>query len=208
MTIRFKPSFTKMDVTILEKTTPFQGHFQIDRYLLQHTLFNGGISKPLSREIFERGHAAAALLYDPVLDKIVMIEQMRSGLLSSDVSPWILELVAGIIEPGETPEQVIQREIQEEAGLTIQALLPVYTYWVSPGGSSEQVFMFCAKVDASQAGGIHGLTTEGEDIKVWVFDCDEVFELVTNGRINNAISIIGIQWLQLNKERLKQQWLK
>jgi ADP-ribose pyrophosphatase len=207
MTIQLNPSFNKTDVEILEKDTVYQGHFRMDKYSVRHRLFAGDMSKPLSREVFERGHAAAALLYDPCLDKLVLIEQFRSGLLSSNESPWLLELVAGIIEAEETPEQVIYRETQEEAGLTVLDLIPLYTYWVSPGGSSERVALFCARVDATKAGGIHGLAEEGEDIRVWTFSCKEVYALVANGRIHNAISIIAIQWLQLNEEKVKQQWL-
>lgn len=207
MTIRIKPSFNKTDVEILEKNTVYQGYFRMDKYSVRHRLFDGGISKPLSREVFERGHAAAALLYDPSLDKLVLIEQFRSGLLSSNESPWLLELVAGIIEEGEDPEQVIHRETQEEAGLAVLDLIPIYTYWVSPGGSSEQVAIFCARVDASKASGIHGLAEEGEDIRVWTFSCQEAYDLVATGRIHNAISIIAIQWLQLNEAKVKQRWL-
>ncbi|MEQ8695449.1 MAG: NUDIX domain-containing protein, partial [Bauldia litoralis] len=104
------------DVDILEKTTPYKGRFQIDRYRLRYHRFDGAWSEPVLREVFERGHAAAVLPYDPVRDEVVLIEQFRPGpLAAGEASPWLIEIVAGIIDPGETPEEVVRREADEEA---------------------------------------------------------------------------------------------
>lgn len=199
--------FNKSDIEILEKKTAYQGHFRIDKYQLRHKLFQGGFSKPLTRELFERGHAVAVLLVDPVLRKIVLIEQFRMGALNHPQSSgWLLELVAGIIEPDEAPEDVARREVQEEAGLAARDLIPIIDYWVSPGASSERVTLFCARVDASQAGGVHGLVEEGEDIRVWVFTVAEVYQLLEEGKLNNALTIIAVQWFKLNEQKVLAQW--
>lgn len=201
------PAFTSTDVSILEKKAVYQGYFRIDKYIVKHRLFRGGWTKPFAREVFERGHAAAALLYDPDLNKIVLTEQFRIGVVGQTSHPWLFELVAGIMDPGETAEQVAIRETQEEAGLQIKAIIPIYEYWVSPGGTSEKVALFCARVDASQANGIHGLEEEGEDIKVHSFDVAEVYQLLAQGRICNAPTIIALQWLQLHEKEVRGKWL-
>lgn len=208
MSVTSNPVFTSSDVTILEKKAVYQGYFRIDKYVVKHRLFRGGWTKPFAREVFERGHAAAALLYDPNLNKIVLIEQFRIGAIAAQSDqPWLLELVAGIIETGETPEQVAIRETQEEAGLQVKAIIPICEYWVSPGGTSEKVAVFCAQVDASQANGIHGLEEESEDIRVHCFDVAEVYQLLAQGHICNAPTIIAVQWLQLHEREVRAKWL-
>jgi len=194
--------FTSTDVEILEQKIAYQGYFRIKHYQLRHRLFSGGWSKPLSREVFDRGHAVGVLLIDPILHKIVLIEQFRAGTIGRTDKPWLLELIAGIIDTDEAPEQVARRETHEEAGLSVTDLTPIYEYWTSPGGSSERVVLFCGCVDASQAGGIHGLEAEGEDIRVVVMDMKDAYVALTDGRIQNAFTIIAIQWLQLNEKRI------
>lgn len=199
-------SLTKTDVNILEQKTLYQGFFRLDHYLLQHRLFAGGFSKTLSREVFERGSAAAALLYDPIRDKIVLIEQFRVGALQDPESPWLIEVVAGILNPGEKLTDLITRETKEEAGLDVFDLHFMYHYWVTPGASTEQLTLFCAKVDSTKADGIHGLAEEGEDIRILVVSPEEAYELLDHGKIKNAPTIIGLLWLRLNKEWLREKW--
>lgn len=202
------PTYGSNDFTILDKKISYKGYFRIETYRVKYRLFAGGWSGVFTREIFERGSAAGALLYDPHLDKVVLLEQFRMGALSDDESPWLLELVAGVIDrDGETVQQVVERESQEEAGLIPTEFIPICHYWVSPGGTSERTTLFCAKVDASQAGGIHGLDEEQEDIRVLTCDPKEAFAAVTAGRINNASTIIALQWLQLNYKEVRNMWL-
>lgn len=203
-----QPSLTRTDVDILEVNPQFRGFYGVDKYRLRHRRFAGDWSAPFERELILRYRVAAALPYDPILDKVVLIEQFRIGALADECSPWLLEMVAGIMTQPESLESLIEHEMQEEAGLSIQALLPICDYWVSPGGSSEKVALFCAKVDASKAGGIHGLRDENEDIQVHVFDSEAAFAAVRKGRINNAATIIALQWLELNLTRVKQTWPK
>lgn len=193
-------------VEILDRTTCYQGFFRIDRYRLRHRLFNGGWGAEVVREVFERGHAAAVLLYDPTRDEVVLIEQFRVGALGGNDDPWLVEIVAGIIEPDETPEAVVRREAIEESGCQITTLVPICDYFVSPGGTTERLALFCGRVDASQAGGIHGLAEEHEDIRVMVMRAEEAFEQISSGGIRAAAPIIALQWLQLNREGLRHRW--
>lgn len=185
----------------------YQGFFRMEHYRLRHRLFNGEMSGWMSRELFERGHAAAVLPYDPVLDQVVLLEQFRIGALEVAGGPWLYEIVAGIIEPGESPEDVVHRESQEEAGLSLTALQPICDYLVSPGGTSEQISLYCGRVDASKAGGIFGLAEEHEDIRVSSHPFDAAMAMVTSGAINSASPIMALQWLALKRDWLREQWV-
>ena len=209
------PPFSRDDVDVIEKLTPFQGFFRIEKYRLKHRLFEGGWSREMSREIFERGHAVTALLFDPDRDSFVFIEQFRPGAfcaLSSPwfedgFSPWLVECIAGIIEEGETPEQVVRRETVEEAGCEIIDIVPVCHYLVSPGGSTESAFVFCGRVDSSTAGGIHGIVEEHENIRVFTVPVAEAMKWLDEGIITNAMTLIALQWFKLNHEGLRARWL-
>ncbi len=194
------------DVDIVSKTICFQGFFRIEKYRLRHTLFAGGMSEEMSRELFERGHAVAMLPYDPQLDKVVLIEQFRIGAINDVNGPWMTEIVAGMIGEGETAEEVAQRESLEESGCRVTALQHICSYYPSPGACSETIELFCGRVDASQAGGIHGLDHENEDIRVITVDIDEAFSWIESGRLNSAAVIMALQWLAMNKSMLKQNW--
>ncbi len=198
--------YDRNDVEILKCEPCFKGFFRINRYHLRHKLFAGGWSEVMQREMFERGHAAAVLPYDPETDQIVLLEQFRLGAYETKEDPWLLELVAGMIEPGENVEEVIHREAEEEAGLTLQQAEFVLSYMVSPGGTTERIDLFVGHVDASQADGLHGLAHEGEDIRLHVVSREQAYQWVMDGRIDNATSVIALQWLQLNHESLKQRW--
>jgi ADP-ribose pyrophosphatase len=193
-------------IELLDKSERYSGFFRINRYRLRHRLFAGGWSGVIEREVFERGHAVGVLPYDPVADSVVLIEQFRIGALVAGMSPWLIEVVAGIVEEGETPEEVARRETLEEAGLEILALMPMCRYLVSPGGSSESVRLYCGRVDSRGAGGIHGLAEEHEDIRVEPTPYGEAIRLLEEGRITNSVSLIALQWLALHRERVRAAW--
>lgn len=195
----------KQQVEILEEEVRYRGFFNVIRYKLRYTQFKGGWSPPFNREIQDRKQVAAAIPYDPVLDKVVLIEQFRAGALPLPY-PWLFEMVAGISEHDESMEEMITREMQEEAGLKPEALHKIYEFLSSPGGSNEYMTLYCAKVDASQAGGIHGCEDEQEDIRVHVIPCSQAFKMLEEGEIKNATSIIALQWLASNKEKMIKQW--
>lgn len=194
------------DCVIQRKTTRYQGYFAIHEYQLKHRLFAGGWSQPMQREVFERGNSAAILLYDPRVDQVVLLEQFRVGALQGKESPWLWEIVAGMVEDNEATEQVVCREAQEETGLTVKKLQRIYQYWVSPGGASERIDLYCGQVDAKQAGGIYGLQAENEDIRVTAIDREQAWLALRQGVIDNSAAIIALQWLQLNHQQLKDTW--
>ncbi len=198
--------FTANDIDILERTTVYQRFFRVDQVKLRHKLYEGGWSEPLLRELFVRDDAVFVLLFDPAADKVILVEQFRIGAMDDARSPWLLELVAGMVESGETYTDVAKREAVEEAGAEILDLEPICQYHVSPGGSKEYVQLFCGRVDASHIGGIHGLAEEGENIKVITLDREHAYRAVLEGKINNAATIIALQWLQLNHRRIQTQW--
>jgi ADP-ribose pyrophosphatase len=195
---------TEKQFTILEEKTQYQGFFSLKSFTLKHTLYKGGWSQPITRELFQRGNCVAVLLYDPIRDEVVIIEQFRIGAMQMVEQAWLLEIVAGAIEPGETAEEVAYRESIEEAGCEIQQLIKINDFFTSPGGTSELLSLFYGKVDTTHIGGIHGLDHEDEDIFVTTMKFDKVYQLLLDGKILSAIPIIAIQWLFINRENLRQ----
>lgn len=204
------------DVEVESCETAFSGYYRVDRYRLRHRLFAGGRSGSMGREVFERGHAVAVLLYDPILDRLVLIEQFRIGAfvaagaeahLDGAFGPWLFEIVAGIIDEGETPEAVARREAMEEAGCVVGEMEPVCRFLTSPGVTSESITLFCGRVDAEGVGGVHGLEVEHEDIRVFTVTSDEAFRWLAEGRFANATALIAMQWFRLNREVVRRKWL-
>lgn len=203
--------FNADDVEILERETVYEGFYRMERLQLRHRKFAGDWSSTLKRELMVRRDAAGVLLYDPQLDAVALIEQFRVGAMDRSAvdrsgSPWLFELVAGLIDTDETPAAVARREAMEEAGCEVLALEPVFELFSSPGGSDEFMHIFCGRSDLSVAGGIHGLPEEHEDIRVHVVDFAAAVELMQRGGLRNAHTIIAMQWLQLNRERLRVLW--
>ena len=192
---------------IINKEILYSGFFRMEKYCLQHTLYAGGWSAAINRELFVRDSCVAVLLYDPERDKVVLIEQFRAGAILQPDRAWLVEIVAGAIEEGETAIEVAYRESIEEAGCEIQELIVINEFYTTPGGVSERITLFCGKIDSTKVGGIHGLDHEDEDIWVRSVDFDEAYRMVESNEIESAIPIIAIQWLALNKEKIRQKWL-
>ena len=189
----------------LLKTEPkYQGFFNIDLCHIQHDTFNGE-NVEVKRELFNRGDAVAVLLYDPVQDKVVLIEQFRVGAIADEEGPWLLEIVAGMVEEGESVTEVAQRECMEEVGVEVHSFESIFSFYSSPGGCSERIHVLYALIDSDNAQGIHGVENENEDIRVVVVDYDDVHELMVSGKICAAIPLVALQWLQLNRQRLKAE---
>ena len=195
------------DIEVLDRQTVYRGYFQIDRYQLRHRKFDGGWTDPLIREVFERGHAVGVLLYDPDRDAVVLIEQFRIGAAAAGRPAWLIEVVAGMISPGESDAAVAQRETFEETGCAVTDLVQICDFLVSPGGTSERIALFCGRVTSDTAGGIHGLAHEQEDIRVRVMTTDDAIALLDANVIDNATTIIALGWLARNRETLRQRWL-
>lgn len=196
--------FGREDVEILDNAVLYAGFLRIDRLRVRCRLFEGGWSREFTREVLRRHEGVGVLLYDPHLDKVLLVEQFRIGCLDDHHNgPWALELVAGLRDTDEPAEAVAIREVEEEAGIIISALLPVCEYYNSPGGSNEKLGIYCAAFDAANAGGVFGLESESENIRTVILSRAEAVEAVAAGRINNAMSIIALQWLQLNLAQVR-----
>jgi len=196
----------KYQIKVRSATEGFAGFLQLKSYRLAHSLYAGGMSEDIVRERVERLRAVAVLLYDPHLDRIVLVEQFRIGALEQEAGAWLLEIVGGMWDPEHSAEEVARKESREEAGCEVLDLEPISDVWMSPGTSCERVQLFCGRVDASAAGGIHGLDEEGEDIKVVTLAFDEALRAVADGRIAAATALITLYWLAANRERLRRDW--
>ena len=196
----------ELKIEVDQRETLFDSFLRVDRLKLRHSLFAGGWSELMTRELILRPCAVGVLLFDPAQQQVVLVRQIRVGMLDEGQDPWLLELVAGMVESGEEPIEVAARESLEEANTKPQDLLQICEYYNSPGISNERITLFCGRVDATQAGGIFGLDAEHEDIEVVVLSLADALAKVASGEINNAMSIIALQWLQLNQPMLEESW--
>ena len=191
---------------IVARERCFSGFLRLARYRLRHSLFAGGWSPIIERERLEYLNSAAAILYDARRDKLIMIEQFRIGALEHGQRAWTLEPVGGVLKPGEDARALVRREAMEEAGCGISDLEPIGAYHVSPGTAADRIRLFCGRVDAASAGGLHGLREEGEDTRVVVLDTEQAKRELYSGRIDTAAAIIATQWLEMNRDRLRVAW--
>lgn len=190
---------------IIESKRAYTGFLKLERHTIRHESYLGGWCPVVHRERLEGLCAVQVLMYDPLRDELVMVEQFRVGTVGSLQQPWILETVGGFKDVDETPEQVAYREALEEADCKLLELISIGDFFVSPGLSSERVYLYCARVDSSAAGGVHGLVHEGEEVNVVVLPAEQaIAELF--GRINSTSAIIALQWFAANRERLRKQW--
>jgi len=187
---------------VLSRKSVYRGFYQMDTVEFQHQLFAGGHTGTIKREMFVRGNVAGLLAYDPAADCVALIEQFRIGAVNLGPDPWLFEIIAGMIDTDDSPEQTAIREAREEAGLNIESAELVSHYLASPGVSTEEVFIYYAETDLQDVGGLHGLAAEGEDIRVSVVPAEEAFEMVKSRKIKNALSVIALQWLQLKRAGL------
>jgi ADP-ribose pyrophosphatase len=191
---------------ILERSLCYQGFFRLERLILRHALFSGGESGPLVRELVWRADAVAVLPYDPRRDAVVLVEQFRVGALESPSGPWMLEIVAGLVDEGEHREAAAARETREETGCRLRDLIPIHEYYSTPGGFKERVSLYLGRVDAGEARAISGQAAEGEDIRVHVMDVEEAIGRMRRGLFESAQPIIALQWLEANRDAVRERW--
>lgn len=195
------------DVEILESKTGFARHLKVDVVRFRHRLFAGGWGGERVFDVVRRGPAVAVVLYDPDLDRVVLIEQFRIAALYGERSPWQIEAVAGLIDSAETPEEVGRRESREEADLEpIGPLVPIQAMLPACGSFDETVWLYCGRVDSRHAGGVHGLAEEHEDIRVLVKTIPEIEAMLDAGEIESAHTLIALYWLLRHRDRVRQEW--
>lgn len=202
------------DVEIISEETIAKRYFETTAYRLRHRLHDGGWSGEMDREVFQRGSVCAVLPYDPVRDCLVLIEQFRPGAYVASItepilngsSPWLIETVAGVVEKGEPPLDVAVRELKEEANCEALDIFHVMDFHASAGAINEPVSLYCARVDSSNAHGVHGLDHEHEDIRVFTVDIVTAGQWLKDGVLTNAALIIALQWFVLNHDEVKQRW--
>ena len=193
---------TKRQWNIKSREVVYSGFYQMDTISFQHDLHGGGSTDVVERELFVRGNVVGLIVYDPASDCTVLLEQFRIGAMHQRPDPWLMEIIAGMIDTDETPVQVAIREAKEEAGLVLTDVRLAMHYLASPGASTEEVFLYYAETDLSGAGGHYGLPDEDEDIRVSVVQAEEAFTMMDKRIVKNALSIIGLQWLKMKRAGL------
>lgn len=193
------------DVQILNYDQPYTDFFAIGDFRLQHRRFDGAMSEPVDRAAFLAADSATVLPYDPVRDRVLLIEQFRVGPMArGDAQCWLLEAIAGRLDPGENPETTVRREALEEAGLELGALHPVQGYYPSPGAQAEYITSFVGIADLPALDTrLGGLADEHEDIRSHVIGFDRLMELLDSGELDNAPLILSVMWLAMNRDRLR-----
>ncbi|WP_052362615.1 NUDIX domain-containing protein [Falsirhodobacter sp. alg1] len=193
------------DVTEHRRIQPYANYFAVEEYDLTFRRFDGSESAVINRAVFLSGDAVTVLPYDPVRDRVLLIEQFRAGPYGrDDAQPWQLEAIAGRIDADETPEEAARREAVEEAGLTLGALEYVGGYYPSPAAKAEFITSYVALTDLpDDAAGVFGVAEEAEDIRGHLIPFDRMMDLVATGEIQNAPLLITALWLQRERARLR-----
>ncbi len=202
-TLRRQP--LRGDVEVVQRHFPYANFFAVEEYDLSFRRFDGSMSAVVNRATFVSGDAVTVLPYDPVRDRVLLVEQFRAGPFGrGDANPWQLEAVAGRIDPGETAEAAARREAVEEAGLQLGALLPVAEYYPTPAAKTEYLYSYLALCDLPDGvAGVFGVPGEAENIRGHLVSFDQLMELVASGEISNAPLILTALWLQRERLRLR-----
>ena len=199
---------TSKKYELVDRETLFQGYFRMDRFHIRHESFAGGWTDTITREILDRGRrAVGVLLFEPEGDKVILIEQFRAGAMAKDEYPWLTEVVAGIVDPGETREATARREAREEAGCDVREVQQIMAYFPTPGCSSEHTTLYVGRTTAPEHGSLHGLPQEGEDIRAHVLDATQAINLLYANKLRDAATIIALQWFATHHTELRSRWL-
>ncbi len=193
------------DVRVSRRRLAYSKFFSVEEYDFSHKRFAGGYGREVNREAFISADAVTVLPYDPVRDRVMLIEQFRTGPFArGDSQPWMLEAIAGRVDGGETAEAAARREAVEEAGLTLGALHLVGKYYPTPGAKSEFLYGFVAEADLpDSAAGLGGLESEGEDIRSHIIPFDQAMDLIDSGEINVGPLILLVLQLARLRPRLR-----
>ena len=183
-------------VKVESKRRLLDDFFEVDEVFLRFEKFDGQMSAAVRRLILDRGDAVAALVFNTATQRLILVNQFRCPTVEKGPG-WITEIVAGMVDAGETPETAVRREIMEEVGFNVAKLERISTFYVSPGGSTERVFLYYAEVDDAgkvEAGG--GVVAEDEDLELVEFDLAAALREVAAGGIVDAKTILALYWLE------------
>ncbi len=199
--------FCDEDVEIISRSLAHDGFLKIEHLRLRHRLFSGGWSEVMLRELQPRNPAVGVLLFDPARDTLLLVRQFRVGMYGEDANAWPLEIVAGMVANGEELEEVARRESKEESNCVPAELIRICEYYNSPGVTNEKITIFCGRFDSATAGGVYGLDEEHEDIEVQLLSYADAIQMLEDGELNNAMTLVALQWLQLHRQELLDRWI-
>ena len=193
---------------LISEEVVYEGFITVRKLLLKHTLFQGGWSDPVTREVAmcANSQVVAVLLFDPLKEKVLLVEQFRPGVFAANEPAWVIEVVAGRVDNGEEPEEAARREIREETGCEVSTLLPIVNYYPSTGACNEKVLLYCGLFSSEGTDSrLCGVTEETENIRTCLIDMADIFQQLEAGKINNATTLIALQWLKLHHSSLKKR---
>jgi nudix-type nucleoside diphosphatase (YffH/AdpP family) len=193
-------------VLIEKKRHVLDDFFKVEEAHLQFEQFNGEMSSTVRRFSLERGNSVAVLAFNLHTDKLILISQFRYPTYKNGHG-WTIEAIAGMIDPGESPEEAARREVGEETGLSVSALEHITTFYPSPGGSSELIYLYYSEVsgEPTNRNNTGGIISEGEDIISLEISLKDALGKIRSSEIMDAKTIIGIYWLEnllMKKSRL------
>ncbi|MDM1249141.1 NUDIX domain-containing protein [Acinetobacter sichuanensis] len=204
MNITKHATYSHQDVEIQSRETLYSGFLRVEKVSLRHRLFNQTEYTPtIQRELIQRKEAAGVLIYNDQQKKFALIEQFRIGAMDDPVSPWQLEIIAGVLDGDESPETCIKRESLEESGCELNDLQHIFSFYPSAGACDEIFHLYTAQAILPETGGVFGMPDEGENIQLHIFDYAALDELLQSGRLCNAAIIIALQWLKQHLLALK-----
>lgn len=187
----------------------FAQRFALQRVRFRHLRFDGSRSGSLTWEMWRRGRGVVVLPYDPRTDRVALIEQFRLPAHAAGCAAVQVELPAGLLEPDEDPARAGAREMAEEAGLAARALEPIGRFLLMPGGCDELVWFYCAHVALPDGvAGTHGMEQENEETRLMVLPATQAFAMIGKRGLDGAPTVLALQWLQLNRARLRAEWTR
>ncbi len=197
-----------LNTEILSQKTAWSGRFGLDIIQFRHRRFDGTMSGVRTWELFRRGRAAAVLPYDPVRDQVAMIEQFRLPALAAGMAPVLMEIPAGLCEPGEDPALTATRETLEETGLAVTGLHPIGTFLLTAGGADETCALFIGRTSLPETPdpATHGLASEHEDIRLGFYPAQQAIDAALAGEYPNSVTTLALLWLAAKRDFLKQKW--
>jgi ADP-ribose pyrophosphatase len=187
----------KLKYKIINKKNLYSGFFSLNKYEFTHKKHNGEWTSNVYREIFSGAHVSTLLPYDPIKKEIILIQQFRAGVLSRYDEDYLLEIVAGIIDVGEKPEETAKRECFEETGCEVKKIHPIQSYFPAPGSSESYYHLYLGEIQTFDGERIRGLEKENEDILVKSFKIDEVRQMLKEKKIINGLTLVALQWFFL-----------